>query len=186
MSLSSHSRHILPQSRSSSPEKDTRRRRPWRQRIQLFALRHQTLLLAILHFSGIFLLVAGGSILLVRRMVSSAAVGDTGYIAGSTNAAMTADPAPWPSFEPLSSFEPTEGAHMVTGVILNWKRFKNVKRIVDHLCSHSMFQEIVIWNNNPDMFLKHSVPSMTACCASYRLSVSTFVGFPGEHTETVP
>jgi hypothetical protein len=41
----------------------------------------------------------------------------------------------------------------VTAVILSWKRKEGVKAVVAHLRKYPFIQEILIWNNNPDVVL---------------------------------
>jgi len=40
--------------------------------------------------------------------------------------------------------------------LLSWKRPQNMQRIVDHLRTHNCIDDIIIWNNNPDVFLEIS------------------------------
>ncbi|KAG0203474.1 hypothetical protein BGX28_004260 [Mortierella sp. GBA30] len=49
---------------------------------------------------------------------------------------------------------PMEGANMTTSILLNWSRLDSLKEIVDHLCPHVMFKEIMIWNNKVDIHLE--------------------------------
>lgn len=51
----------------------------------------------------------------------------------------------------------------VTAVILSWKRKEGVKAVVAHLRKYPFIQEILIWNNNPDVVLStaHDFPSNT-------------------------
>ncbi|KAF8931099.1 hypothetical protein EDD21DRAFT_445532 [Dissophora ornata] len=44
----------------------------------------------------------------------------------------------------------------VTAVILSWKRKGGVKAVVAHLRRYPFIQEILIWNNNPEVVLKAS------------------------------
>lgn len=70
--------------------------------------------------------------------------------------------------DPLFSIAIDNGNRMVTAVVLNWKRLSNLQAVVLHLSQFSIFkvfwclivmtvQEIVIWNNNPEMELTHAV-----------------------------
>ncbi|KAG0041867.1 hypothetical protein BGZ83_001206 [Gryganskiella cystojenkinii] len=52
---------------------------------------------------------------------------------------------------------PTEGADMMTAVLLNWSRLDSLKEIVEHLCPHFMFKEIMIWNNKVDIHLEEKM-----------------------------
>ncbi|KAI8600567.1 hypothetical protein EDD21DRAFT_376800 [Dissophora ornata] len=52
---------------------------------------------------------------------------------------------------------PSEGADMMTAILLNWSRLDSLKEIVDHLCPYSMFKEIMIWNNKVDIHLEEKV-----------------------------
>ncbi|KAF8977666.1 hypothetical protein BGZ46_007218 [Entomortierella lignicola] len=52
---------------------------------------------------------------------------------------------------------PTEGTNMTTAILLNWSRLDSLKEIVDHLCPHVMFKEIMIWNNKVDVHLEEKV-----------------------------
>lgn len=45
----------------------------------------------------------------------------------------------------------------VTAIVLNWKRFDNVKLVVAYLCRFDFFRTVVIWNNNPDTPLSRTV-----------------------------
>ncbi|KAH7049947.1 hypothetical protein BKA57DRAFT_529253 [Linnemannia elongata] len=51
----------------------------------------------------------------------------------------------------------------ITAVILSWKRKEGVKAVVAHLRKYPFIQEILIWNNNPDVVLSttHDFPSNT-------------------------
>lgn len=53
-------------------------------------------------------------------------------------------------------------------ILLNWKRLDNLVVIVTHLCRFAFFDRIVVWNNNPDVFLTREVgqPSHSCVCAS--------------------
>ncbi|KAG0017375.1 hypothetical protein BGZ80_008339 [Entomortierella chlamydospora] len=57
---------------------------------------------------------------------------------------------------------PTEGTNMTTAILLNWSRLDSLKEIVNHLCPHVMFKEIMIWNNKVDIHLEEKV-NMHAC-----------------------
>lgn len=48
-----------------------------------------------------------------------------------------------------------------TAIVLNWKRTENVVVIVASLCQYSFFQTVLVWNNNPDVFLTREVCSNT-------------------------
>ncbi|KAG0242789.1 hypothetical protein BGW41_003465 [Actinomortierella wolfii] len=52
---------------------------------------------------------------------------------------------------------PTEGAGMMTAILLNWSRLQNLKEIVDNLCPYEMFKEIMIWNNKVDIHLEEKI-----------------------------
>ncbi|KAF9192366.1 hypothetical protein BGZ50_008629 [Haplosporangium sp. Z 11] len=52
---------------------------------------------------------------------------------------------------------PQEGANMTTSILLNWSRLDSLKEIVDHLCPHIMFKEIMIWNNKVDIHLEEKM-----------------------------
>ncbi|KAF9966260.1 hypothetical protein BGZ70_002845 [Mortierella alpina] len=52
---------------------------------------------------------------------------------------------------------PTDGANMTTAILLNWSRLDSLKEIVDHLCPHVMFKEIMIWNNKVDIHLEEKM-----------------------------
>ncbi|ORZ15420.1 hypothetical protein BCR41DRAFT_422220 [Lobosporangium transversale] len=52
---------------------------------------------------------------------------------------------------------PTEGTNMTTAILLNWSRLDSLKEIVDHLCPHIMFKEIMIWNNKVDIHLEEKM-----------------------------
>jgi hypothetical protein len=52
---------------------------------------------------------------------------------------------------------PTDGTNMTTGILLNWSRLDSLKEIVDHMCPHVMFKEIMIWNNKVDIHLEEKV-----------------------------
>lgn len=43
----------------------------------------------------------------------------------------------------------------ITGVILNWKRRKNVLRILDGWQSGELVSEAIVWNNNPEITFRH-------------------------------
>lgn len=49
----------------------------------------------------------------------------------------------------------TMSSRKATAILLNWKRLDNLIVIVAHLCHHAgtVFQEIHVFNNNPDLFL---------------------------------
>ncbi|CAG8685171.1 9418_t:CDS:1 [Dentiscutata erythropus] len=59
----------------------------------------------------------------------------------------------------LSNVFPTDGDGEATAILLNWSRLENLKIIVKHLCQYSMFKEIMIWNNNGDIYLSDQVRS---------------------------
>lgn len=66
---------------------------------------------------------------------------------------------------------PTEGANMMTAVLLNWSRLDSLKDIVEHLCPHIMFKEIMIWNNKVDIHIEEKVnewafdyKARSSCC----------------------
>jgi LPS sulfotransferase NodH len=42
----------------------------------------------------------------------------------------------------------------VSVVLLSWKRPNNMQRIVDHLRTHDFLDDIIIWNNNPEVELQ--------------------------------
>lgn len=44
---------------------------------------------------------------------------------------------------------------MITGVILNWKRPENVRRIVDGWLASGIVTEAIVWNNNPAERFRH-------------------------------
>jgi len=46
---------------------------------------------------------------------------------------------------------------MMTAVLLNWSRLDSLKDIVEHLCPHIMFKEIMIWNNKVDVHIEEKV-----------------------------
>lgn len=48
----------------------------------------------------------------------------------------------------------------ITGVILNWKRRKNVLRILDGWQSSGLVSEAMVWNNNPDITFRHDWASV--------------------------
>ncbi|KAG0222444.1 hypothetical protein BGX31_009144 [Mortierella sp. GBA43] len=52
---------------------------------------------------------------------------------------------------------PTEGTNMTTGILLNWSRLDSLREIVDHMCPHLMFKEIMIWNNKVDIHLEEKM-----------------------------
>ncbi len=45
----------------------------------------------------------------------------------------------------------------VTALLLNWKRPKNMKKVIKCLKAQSLRPEIILWNNNPDDSRKHDV-----------------------------
>lgn len=54
---------------------------------------------------------------------------------------------------------------MITAVMLNWKRPKNVSRIVGGWKSGGMVSEAIVWNNNPEHVASHdSVKSINTSC----------------------
>jgi hypothetical protein len=50
-----------------------------------------------------------------------------------------------------------KGEGDTTAIVLNWKRTENVVVIVASLCQYSFFQTVLVWNNNPDVFLTRDV-----------------------------
>ncbi|KAG0368123.1 hypothetical protein BGZ54_002607 [Gamsiella multidivaricata] len=52
---------------------------------------------------------------------------------------------------------PTDGADMMTAILLNWSRLDSLREIVDHLCPHVMFKEVMIWNNKVDVHLEEKM-----------------------------
>ncbi|GAA6042739.1 hypothetical protein JCM8097_005558 [Rhodosporidiobolus ruineniae] len=50
-----------------------------------------------------------------------------------------------------------------TAVVLHWKRTDNVKVILAHLCQYSMFESVLVWNNNPDVFLTRETFASSRC-----------------------
>lgn len=49
-----------------------------------------------------------------------------------------------------------------TAIVLNWKRAENVVVIVASLCQYSFFQTVLVWNNNPEIFLTREVSPLPA------------------------
>lgn len=63
-----------------------------------------------------------------------------------------------------------------TAIVLHWKRTENVVLEVAHLCRYSFFRHVVVWNNNPDVFLTKEVGpivSLISCASLTRLICST-------------
>ncbi|KAF9946415.1 hypothetical protein BGZ72_000343 [Mortierella alpina] len=61
-----------------------------------------------------------------------------------------------PSAAPNSAAEPAVAASKyipITAVILSWKRKEGAKAVVAHLRKYPFIQEILIWNNNPEIEL---------------------------------
>ncbi|KAF9382243.1 hypothetical protein CPB97_007259 [Podila verticillata] len=52
---------------------------------------------------------------------------------------------------------PTEGAGMATAILLSWQRMESLQMIVTHLCTHDMFKEIMIWNNNVKVHIEEKM-----------------------------
>ncbi|KAF9116482.1 hypothetical protein BGX27_002154 [Mortierella sp. AM989] len=81
---------------------------------------------------------------------------------GSRNGNAASEPLQPPTWIDRGSISdldmrPTDGANMTTAILLNWSRLDSLKEIVDHLCPHIMFKEIMIWNNKVDIHLEEMV-----------------------------
>ena len=51
------------------------------------------------------------------------------------------------------------GAGDTTAIVLNWKRTENVVVIVASLCQYAFFETVLVWNNNPQLYLTREVSS---------------------------
>lgn len=49
----------------------------------------------------------------------------------------------------------------VTAIVLNWKRFDNVKLVVAYLCRFDFFRVVIVWNNNADTPLSRTVRDLS-------------------------
>ncbi|GAA5831629.1 hypothetical protein JCM11251_000776 [Rhodosporidiobolus azoricus] len=74
---------------------------------------------------------------------------------------------PLSSSTELDSFEmagvSAAGEGDTTAIVLHWKRTDNVKVILAHLCQYTMFETILVWNNNPDIHLTRETFSDSRC-----------------------
>ncbi|MFT3673647.1 hypothetical protein [Aestuariivirga sp.] len=62
----------------------------------------------------------------------------------------------------------------VTAVLLSWKRPNNIPLIVGQLEATGIVSEILVWNNNPDLMLRH--PSIIAVNSSHNFKAYARLG----------
>ncbi|KAF9430670.1 hypothetical protein BGZ94_005100 [Podila epigama] len=56
-----------------------------------------------------------------------------------------------------TDLRPTEGAGQTTAILLSWKRLDALQIIINNLCAHDMFKEIMIWNNNVEVHIEEKM-----------------------------
>ena len=62
---------------------------------------------------------------------------------------------------------------MITAVILNWKRPEGVKQICRHLNNHDLIGEIIVWNNNAEIFVEPEAEKVKVINCSHDFGLFT-------------
>ena len=57
----------------------------------------------------------------------------------------------------VEGYDTALGVGDTTAIVLNWKRTENVVVIVAALCQYSFFETVLVWNNNPQLYLSREV-----------------------------